>query len=198
MTTIKHNLFNVYSGAQMSSTAAGDDSVCLDAVNNISINVTQKCNLKICTWNINGIRAWIKKGGVCFIIKENPDIVCLQEIKCSKLKLPDKFLTDMSDFPYKIFFPAQKEGYLGVAILSKKKPISVNFGPSSLDLLKTLVNYNSPLWGTESNLFSDFFNEGRLIILEYIGFFLLCVYVPNSGYELTKRLNINKTNEKIK
>lgn len=162
--------------------------------------------INICTWNVNGIRAWIKKGGLSFIKTENPDIICLQEIKCSEPKLPKDFLTDIANYPYKILFPAKKEGYSGVAVFSKIKPLSVKFGLSSLNLPETIVDYNSPLWENqvslkhllsastkhESNLFSDYYNEGRLIIIDYINFFLICVYVPNSGFELktlTKRLN---------
>ena len=48
----------------------------------------KECNLKISTWNVDGIRAWIKKGGLDFLQHENPDVICFQEIKCSKDKLP--------------------------------------------------------------------------------------------------------------
>ena len=48
----------------------------------------KECNLKISTWNVAGLRAWIKKDGLDFLQHEKPDIICLQEIKCSKAKLP--------------------------------------------------------------------------------------------------------------
>ena len=47
-------------------------------------------DLKISTWNVDGLRAWIKKGGLDFLKYEKPDILCLQEIKCSKEKLPNE------------------------------------------------------------------------------------------------------------
>ena len=45
-------------------------------------------NFKISTWNVDGLRAWIKKGGLDFLKYEKPDVLCLQEIKCSEEKLP--------------------------------------------------------------------------------------------------------------
>ena len=48
----------------------------------------KECNLKISTWNVAGLRAWIKKDGLDFLQNEKPDVICLQEIKCSKAKLP--------------------------------------------------------------------------------------------------------------
>ena len=48
----------------------------------------KECNLKISTWNVAGLRAWIKKDGLDFLQHEKPDVICLQEIKCSKAKLP--------------------------------------------------------------------------------------------------------------
>lgn len=47
-------------------------------------------NLKISTWNVDGLRAWIKKGGLDFLQHEKPDVICLQEIKCSEEKLPSE------------------------------------------------------------------------------------------------------------
>lgn len=47
-----------------------------------------ECNFKISTWNVDGLRAWLKKGGLDFLKYEKPDVICLQEIKCSLDKLP--------------------------------------------------------------------------------------------------------------
>ena len=80
-------------------------------------------NLKIISWNVNGIRAAYKKGLLDFIKKENADIVCLQEIKAFEEQLP-KDLREIEG--YELFInpadPEIKKGYSGVAIYSKLKP----------------------------------------------------------------------------
>ena len=78
-------------------------------------------NLKIISWNVNGIRAAYKKGFLDFIKKENADIVCLQEIKALEEQLP-KDLRNIEG--YELFInpadPKIKKGYSGVAIYSKR------------------------------------------------------------------------------
>jgi len=87
----------------------------------------KECNLKISTWNVAGLRAWIKKDGLDFLQHEKPDVICLQEIKCSKAKLPAE-LKALSDYKHQYYFPAEKEGYAGVALISKVEPIKVDNG----------------------------------------------------------------------
>ena len=83
--------------------------------------------MKIISYNVNGIRAAISKGFIPWLQAANPDVICLQEIKASPEQIP---LLDfeLAGYPYHYWFPAQKKGYSGVAILSKIKPDNVVFG----------------------------------------------------------------------
>src|SRR3989338_11525486 len=117
--------------------------------------------MKILSWNVNGIRAILNKNFHHAIQKENPDILCLQETKAH----PDQVDKLLTEFPCHYWNSAQKRGYAGTAIFSKLKPISVknDMGVKEHD------------------------QEGRVITFELEHFFLVTVYVPNSGEEL-KRL----------
>ena len=83
--------------------------------------------MKIISYNVNGIRAAISKGFVAWLQSANPDVICLQEIKATPEQIP---LLDfeLAGYPYHYWFPAEKKGYSGVAILSKIKPNNVQFG----------------------------------------------------------------------
>ncbi|KAH0952985.1 hypothetical protein HN011_011317 [Eciton burchellii] len=133
-----------------------------------------KYNLKICTWNVSGIRAVIKKNGMAYIAKEDADIVALQETKCDKDKLPDE--VNLPGY-HNYFLDSKKPGYCGIALFCKEKPILVKYGLNN----------------------SNFDNEGRIITAEFSEFFVVNVYVPNSGQKLVtlpKRLEWNKTFKK--
>src|SRR6476646_7478073 len=78
------------------------------------------------SWNVNGIIAPAKKGFLDWLSHESPDICCLQEIKAHPDDLEKSLLTP---FGYKSFwFPAEKRGYSGTAIFSKKDPVSIRMG----------------------------------------------------------------------
>lgn len=131
-------------------------------------------NLKICTWNVSGIRAVIKKNGMDYIIKEDADIVALQETKCDKDKLPDE--VKLPGYHH-YFLDSKKPGYCGLALFCKEKPISVKYGLNN----------------------SEFDSEGRMITAEFPEFFMVNIYVPNAGQKLVtlpKRLEWNKTFKK--
>jgi len=82
--------------------------------------------MRILSYNVNGVRAAIKKGLIDWL-KTNPaDIICLQEIKANVEDIPAHLFEDLGFNCY--FYPAQKKGYSGVAILSKTKPDAVQFG----------------------------------------------------------------------
>lgn len=82
--------------------------------------------MKIITYNVNGIRAAINKGFLDWMASESPDVLCLQEIKATPDQIP---LMEFEALGYKNFwFPAQKKGYSGVAILSKQQPDQVVYG----------------------------------------------------------------------
>ncbi|XP_011156550.3 exodeoxyribonuclease isoform X2 [Solenopsis invicta] len=131
-------------------------------------------NLKICTWNVSGIRAVIKKNGIDYITKEDADIIALQETKCDKDKMPDE--VKLPGYHH-YFVDSKKPGYCGVALLSKEKPISVKYGLND----------------------SNFDSEGRMITAEFPKFFVVNTYVPNAGQKLVtlpKRLEWNKAFKK--
>src|SRR3989344_5017155 len=111
--------------------------------------------MKLITWNVNGIRAIIKKDFLKFVAKEKPDILCLQETKAHKEQV-DKVL---DEYEHHFWNSAVKKGYSGTAIFSKVKPKSVSYGI-----------------GIEEH---D--REGRVITAEFDDFFVVNVYVPNSG-----------------
>ena len=83
--------------------------------------------MKIISYNVNGIRAALKKGFLEWLVAADPDVICLQEIKAQKEQL-DLTLFEKAGYPYHYWFSAQKKGYSGVAILSKTKPESVVYG----------------------------------------------------------------------
>ena len=90
--------------------------------------------MKIISYNVNGIRAAVKKGFVEWLVAADPDVICLQEIKAQKEQL-DLGLFEAAGYPYHYWFSAQKKGYSGVAILCKKKPQNIIYGTgiSSMD-----------------------------------------------------------------
>ncbi|KAF7389168.1 hypothetical protein HZH66_010305 [Vespula vulgaris] len=132
-----------------------------------------KYNLKISTWNVSGIRAVIKKNGMDYIVKENADIVALQETKCNTNKLPSEIKVPGYHHYYA---DSKKAGYCGVALYTKEKPINIKYGLNN----------------------SKFDEEGRLITAEYPNFFLLNVYVPNAGAKLVTLPKRLEWNEKFK
>ncbi|MEP3372335.1 MAG: exodeoxyribonuclease III [Maribacter dokdonensis] len=83
--------------------------------------------MKIISYNVNGIRAAIRKGFLDWLVAVSPDVVCLQEIKANEEQL-DLSLFEEAGYEYNYWYSAQKKGYSGVAILSKTKPDAVVFG----------------------------------------------------------------------
>lgn len=105
------------------------------------------------SWNVNGIRAAIKKGLFAFIQNEQPDIICFQETKAH----PEQVEVDLPEY-HQYWCRAEKKGYSGTAIFTKFKPQNVTYG-----------------LGIEKH---D--HEGRVITLEYEKVFLVTVYTPNA------------------
>ncbi|XP_062374005.1 DNA-(apurinic or apyrimidinic site) endonuclease [Sardina pilchardus] len=127
-------------------------------------------NMKITSWNVDGLRAWVKKKGLDWVREESPDVICLQETKCAEKALPAE-ITSMPEFPHKYWAGSEeKEGYSGVAMLCKTEPIDVTYGIGKLEHDK----------------------EGRVITAEFPDFFLVTAYVPNASRGLV-RLDYRKT-----
>lgn len=83
--------------------------------------------MKIISYNVNGIRAAINKGFLDWLKAANPDVICLQEIKATEDQIPVMEI-EMAGYPYQYYFPAQKKGYSGVAVLCKMEPKNIVFG----------------------------------------------------------------------
>lgn len=130
---------------------------------------TKTGDFKITTWNVAGLRAWLKNGCLEYFDHEDPDIVCLQETKCSNEKLPSEVTKSLKAYPHKFWFPAtSKDGYSGVGLWSKTEPIRVDYG----------------FKGIEEESVKGHDDEGRLITAEYESFIVCGVYVPNAGKKL--------------
>ncbi len=117
--------------------------------------------MKFISWNVNGLRACTGKGFLDFFKKIDADIFCIQETKLQEgqieLELPGY---------YQYWNYAEKKGYSGTAIFTKKEPLSVRYG---MDI-------------------AEHDTEGRVITLEYDNFYFVTCYTPNSQNEL-KRLS---------
>lgn len=83
--------------------------------------------MKILSYNVNGIRAAITKGFLDWLQAADSDVICLQEIKAQENQIPVDEIT-AAGYPFQYYYPAQKKGYSGVAILSKTEPKNVVFG----------------------------------------------------------------------
>ena len=83
--------------------------------------------MKIISYNVNGIRAAIKKGFLDWLQQANPDVICIQETKAQtdQMNLMD---FELAGYPYQYWFSAQKKGYSGVAIFCKKEPNHIEYG----------------------------------------------------------------------
>ncbi|CAM6031415.1 unnamed protein product, partial [Sphagnum compactum] len=122
---------------------------------NFNLPNNKTFNFKISSWNVAGIRAWFTKGGLEFIEHEKPDIFCLQETKCAEDQLPPESKVK-GYHPYWLCLPG---GHGGVALYSKIMPHNIQYG----------------IGDEEQD------SSGRILTAEYEKFYLVCVYVPNSG-----------------
>jgi exodeoxyribonuclease-3 len=112
--------------------------------------------VKITTWNVNGLRAALAKGGWGALMAESPDIVCLQEIKARPEQLSAEHQAGFG--PYQAWWnPAERPGYSGVVNFACQEPLEIQYG------------LNLP----------EFDSEGRLVLSRYPDFSLFNVYFPN-------------------
>lgn len=130
-------------------------------------------SLKIYSWNVNGIRAVVRKElFVPFIQKEQPDILCLQETKAQQGQAE----IDLPDYT-EYWNSAHKAGYSGTAIFTKVKPLAVMNGiPEEIAKKFTLKDDKD----------RDSSTEGRVIAAEFDKFYLVTVYTPNAKDDLSR------------
>jgi len=113
--------------------------------------------MRLLCWNVNGIRAIEKKGFLDWLHQESPDILCVQETKSHPDQLSEKLLQPNGYTTH--WSAAEKKGYSGVAVFSKKKPLSVKTG-----------------FGVKA-----FDSEGRILFLDFQDFLLYNIYYPNGS-----------------
>ena len=113
--------------------------------------------MKIVTYNINGIRAALRKGLDEWLKSTDPDVICLQEIKAREEQFDSSVFTNLGYHCY--WYSAQKPGYSGTAILSKEKPIKVTYGMNH-------ENYD---------------NEGRVMRVDFETYSVISVYMPSGS-----------------
>ena len=119
--------------------------------------------MKLISWNVNGIRAAVKKGFLEYLEDENPEIICIQETKAHKEQLTSEILEDHGYFTY--WHSGQKKGYSGVATFCKEEPLYIQEGIG-------IKKYD---------------DEGRVLITEHNKFLLYNIYFPN-GQKNEERL----------
>lgn len=115
--------------------------------------------MKLISWNVNGIRACVKKGFLDYFNEQDADIFCIQETKLQEGQIDLNLEGYYQHWNY-----AKKKGYSGTAIFSKKKPLSVSYGLN----------------------IEEHDQEGRIITLEFENFYMITVYTPNSQTELAR------------
>ena len=115
--------------------------------------------MKLISWNVNGIRACVKKGFLDYFNEQDADIFCIQETKLQEGQID----LNLEGY-YQYWNYAKKKGYSGTAIFSKKKPLSVSYGLN----------------------IEEHDQEGRIITLEFENFYMITVYTPNSQTGLAR------------
>ena len=113
--------------------------------------------MKIISYNVNGLRAAIRKGFNEWLLEESPDIICLQEIKAHPEQIDELFYLNAGYNAY--WMPAKKKGYSGVAVFSKLEPERVTYGCG-------IQKYD---------------DEGRVLRLDFIDFSVMSVYFPSGS-----------------
>lgn len=129
--------------------------------------------MKIYSWNVNGIRAVLKKDALLpFVQAEQPDVLCLQEIKAK----PEQFTLDLPGYVMD-WYPAEKPGYSGTAVISKQSPLQVLHGFSQ-DIIDT-YHVHGDTYGNPNQ-------EGRVIAAEFENYWVVTVYTPNAKDNLSR------------
>lgn len=116
--------------------------------------------MKLISWNVNGLRAVLRRNFLDYLAEESPDMLCLQETRCS----PDD-VEQLWPASYTTYWNcAERKGYSGTALFTRERPLAVTCGIGR----------------------KEHDREGRVLTAEYADFFLVNVYVPNAQRELTR------------
>ncbi|HZG80135.1 MAG TPA: exodeoxyribonuclease III [Brevibacillus sp.] len=115
--------------------------------------------MKLISWNVNGLRACVNKGFSDYFARMNADIFCIQETKLQEGQITADFAENYLQY----WNYAEKKGYSGTAVFTKREPLSVRYG---------LEENHEP--------------EGRTLTLEFDSFFLVNVYTPNAKRDLSR------------
>ena len=134
----------------------------LDFTNEKKTKNGESPNLKISSWNLGGIKAWVGKRGLQYLEYEDPDIICFQEVRSSPHTFPSE-IEKVSKYPHKLFRLSVTFGEDGIGIMSKTKPLKVSYGfPSEeKDDLR------------DKRFKKQFKDEARLMVVEYQNFILI-------------------------
>ncbi|MBL4643290.1 MAG: exodeoxyribonuclease III [Flavobacteriaceae bacterium] len=124
--------------------------------------------MKIISYNVNGIRAALKKGFIAWLQQADPDVICIQETKAHKEQL-DLSEFEEAGYPYHYWFSAQKKGYSSVAILCKKEPNHIEYGTG----IETM----------------DF--EGRNLRVDYDTVSVMSMYLPSGTNDARLDFKLN-------
>ncbi len=116
--------------------------------------------MKLISWNVNGIRAVMKKDFLEILYALDADVFCIQETKAQ----PEQIEVDCELYPYQYVFSAEKKGYSGTMIFCKKEPLSISYGIKQEEHDK----------------------EGRVITIEYEDYYVVTVYTPNAQPKLKR------------
>lgn len=117
-------------------------------------------HVKLVSWNVNGLRAILRKNFLDYLAAEQPDVLCLQETRCDPNEVEQLWPASYATF----WSAAEKKGYAGTAIFTKVRPLNVTRGIGK----------------------PEHDREGRVLTAEFADFFLVNAYVPNSQRELTR------------
>uniref|UniRef100_A0A8V5GGK8 exodeoxyribonuclease III n=1 Tax=Melopsittacus undulatus TaxID=13146 RepID=A0A8V5GGK8_MELUD len=124
----------------------------------------KRVGMRLVSWNVAGLRAWLRKGGLKWVQDAAPDVLCLQETKCGAESVPPE-VRDLQALPHQYWAsPEGKPGYSGVGLLCRCEPLRVTYGIDDPE--------HDP--------------SARVLTAEFPSFFVVCAYVPNAGRGLTR------------